>query len=103
MPSPRLKQTTTTLLVFEVLTVATDFMTVAQLVRVTGRSSSAVSAALIHLRSHKAADFVWQGGVSYWIATPDTDNRIRTIQEIVMGSTRPRRRKFRISFNALPR
>ena len=61
---------TTTHLVTDALKKATDLMSIAQLVAITGRSTHQVSAALITLRNlYGAVDAVIEYGRSYWILT----------------------------------
>lgn len=76
------KEPTSTALVYETLVKADDFMTVRQLMAVNDLSNNRVTAALYLLRKYKAADFVVEDGARlFWFATPDTDQRTRTVKE----------------------
>jgi hypothetical protein len=58
-----------------------EFTSLPMLVKITGRSSAQVSAALHHLRVHRAVDVVVEkDGTGWWFATPDFDNRLRKNQ-----------------------
>jgi hypothetical protein len=86
----KLKETTTTHLVFEALKRADDFRTSRQLQLETGRSSNRVGAALHLLERYRAVDFVEGEGTLWWFATPGSDTRVRTVEEKA-PETRPRR------------
>jgi hypothetical protein len=69
---------TTTMLVEEALQERKeDFTSILQLVKMTGRNSSQISAALHHLRTHRAVDVVVEkDGTGWWFPTPDSDTRV---------------------------
>lgn len=70
-----------------------DFITSKSLQKITGGSSTQISAALIHLRKRKAADCVVEpDGVAWWFATPHDDDRARRYDERV-PEVKPRNRK----------
>ena len=83
MARNRFKETTTTFLVMEALKAKpNDFTSTRQLVELTHRTSSQVSAALHHLRLHLAVDVVIEvDGTGWWFATPDQDNRHHVNEE----------------------
>ena len=90
------RQTTTTLLVLEALRRGDDFYTIADLVRLTGRSPNRVSAALHHLRHRHAVDVVIQQRTGFWFARPpEEDDRSRVLEEIAAEYTKkPGRRRI---------
>lgn len=81
---------TTTSLVEEALRLADDFMSYPMLLQASGRSTSQVGAALSHLRKHKAVDSVLVEGRPWWFATPETDTRSHTREEMI-PEDKPRR------------
>jgi len=85
-----MKMVTTTTLVTEALVRADDFMSASQLVEATGRSTNRVTAALHHLKVHKAIQAMEVGGQLYWYATPSDDDRHRVVEEKA-EETKPRR------------
>ena len=87
----RLKRTTYTTLVADALLRSDDFMTARQLMAVTGLGCCAVSAALHHLRGHKAVECMESEGQLWWYLTLQ-DDRSRVVNERTPES-RPRRRK----------
>lgn len=90
-----IKQTTTTLLVLEALQNADDFLTAREIMRITGRESNRVTAALAHLRKHKVVECLEQDGQLFWYLTGE-DDRETTREEIVAGYVKPNRRSRRI-------
>lgn len=89
----RIKQTCTTKLVLEALRARDDFVTGQELVAQTGRATSQVWAALIHLlRSHCVGVEV-QGNKRYWYALPpEDDQRLREHEEYALHTKRPQQR-----------
>ncbi len=83
-------QVTTTTLVEEAFRETDDFLTAADLIQRTGRSMNQVSAALFHLRKHRAIDVMPVEGRLYWYATPTEDTRSRRIAEYTPA---PKKRK----------
>ena len=77
------RETTTTFLVMEALkSKPNDFHSIRQLIALTRRSGSQISAALHHLREHRAVDVVIEvDGTGWWFATPDLDNRHHVNEE----------------------
>lgn len=85
---------TWTHLVFEYLRVSDDFVTTAQIKAAVNGNFNQIGAALSHLHKRKAVDFMVAEGVTYWFATPDTDNRSKQVEERVPeepGSRRTRK------------
>jgi len=85
---------TTTSRVYDVLKACGDFRTARQIKVQLGENINRVSAALYHLRAHKAVDFVEAPETLWWFATPESDNRLfkkKGITERVV--TRPRKKK----------
>lgn len=80
MPYYVRKEVTATFKVFEALKAADDLMTVRQLVERTGEPVNRVSAALHMLKIHKAVDIVEAPDTLWWFATPDTDDRSKTLE-----------------------
>lgn len=77
----RLKETTATSLVLGALVRADDFRTGRQLVEETGQSPARVSAALYSLLKHKAVELVEAPDNLWWFATPESDTRVRVVEE----------------------
>lgn len=69
---------------------ADGFVSFARLCSETGVGVNRTCAALCHLKKHKAADMVESGDVTYWFATPETDDRMREVQEIA-DEVKPRK------------
>ena len=92
----KIKQTCTTKLVLEALRTRDDFVTGQELVALTGRSTSQVWAALIHLlRSHCIGVEV-QGDRRYWYALPpEEDQRSREHEEYALHTKRPQQRHLK--------
>lgn len=82
-PSRRDKRPTYTHLVLEALVHwPSDFAALRQLVQATGANVHQVSAALHHLRKRRAVDVVIESnGDGFWYATPEEDDRLRTLEE----------------------
>lgn len=80
---------TTTTLIVEALERADDFMTMAQIVAATGRTTARVNVALHHLKKHRAIDAMAVEGRLYWYGTPETDSRCKQFDERV-EETEPR-------------
>jgi len=77
------KQPTWTCRVMELLTKTDDFMTARQIRVAIGANENQVSAALIHLRRRHAVDCVEQDNALWWYATPETDDRVKRVDERV--------------------
>ena len=77
------RETTTTFLVMEALkSKPNDFHSIRQLIAITRRTGSQISAALHHLREHHAVDVVIEvDGTGWWFATPEQDNRHHSNEE----------------------
>ena len=90
----RIKQTCTTKLVLDALRARDDFVTGQELVALTGRATSQVWAALIHLlRSHCVGVEV-QGNKRYWYALPpEEDRRLCEREEYALHTKRPQQRR----------
>lgn len=58
-----------------------EFLTMRDLVILTGSNMNQVSAALHNLRQYHAADVVVQGRIGHWFATPDSDLRTRPVEQ----------------------
>lgn len=87
----RHKQTTVTTLVLELL--STDLLTQAQVrERLPQCNANQVSAALIHLHKRHAIGFIADEKTTLWYATPDTDDRIKRVDERA-PETKPRRKR----------
>lgn len=93
----RIKQTCTTKLVLEALRARDDFATGQELVALTGRATSQVWAALIHLlRSHCVGVEV-QDSKRYWYALPpEEDQRQHEREEYVLHTKRSQQRRRRV-------
>lgn len=92
--SRRPKKVTSTSLVLEQLRACDDFMDHNMLIKATGEDCSHVSAALHHLRKHRAADCVVNpDGKAWWFALPpEDDDRSRTCTErAIEGKRKPRK------------
>lgn len=74
---------------------ADDFLRARDLVGTTRCNINQVAAALHHLQKHHAVDAVIAGSTPYWFATPEDDDRSRSVEERTpeRGPRRPRRRK----------
>lgn len=90
------KMITTTTLVLEHLQRVDDFLTAKQLVIATGRTTNRVTAALHHLRIHKAVEAMDVDGQLYWYHTSTNDDRSRVVEE-KHEETRPRKPRKRKS------
>lgn len=78
------RRPTWTHLVLDRLITADDFMTAKQLQLAVGSQNlDQITAALAHLREHRAVDSTQSGGHLWWFATPDGDNRTRQVHERV--------------------
>lgn len=76
------KKPTFTFLVYEALRTADDFLTIKDLrTRVAELTHNRATASLSHLFKAKAVDFLRDGSVTYWFATPATDTRTLIIEE----------------------
>ena len=76
------KQPSFTSLVLAALEAADDFLSVADLrARVSELTSNRATASLAHLFKRKAVGVLISDGVTYWYATPDTDDRAFVIDE----------------------
>lgn len=85
---------TFTHLVARALHAADDFVTLQQVMAShPDLSMNRVCASLSHLRAHKAADFMVDGGTTYWYETGE-DDRTKTLEEKArepLGTRRTRR------------
>ena len=72
-----------------------DFVSMHGLRDGTGMTTSQACACLSHLKKHHAADCVQSDGELWWYLTPDTDTRVRHVEEriVEVPGTRTRRRK----------
>lgn len=88
------KVPTWTSLVTEALRAQDDFMSTGMLARATGANKCQLSAALIHLRSHRVIDVVINpDGKAWWFALPpEGDDRHRTFAEIAAEIKKPNRK-----------
>lgn len=75
------RRPTWTSLVLEALTASDDFATAAQLCAVTKANINQCSAALYHLRAHRAVDCLASDGQLFWFATPGNDDRSKIVAE----------------------
>ena len=72
-----------------------DFMSLPMLVKITGRSSSQVSAALHHLRVHRAVDVVIEkDGTCWWFPTLHLDTRHHKNQSYTEHTKPNRKSKY---------
>lgn len=94
----KLKQPAATYLVFEYLlkrTAIGEFSTVDDIHKATGVSKGNVASALWALQNYfSAVEAVKASGELHWLATPESDKRIRQIKERA-PETAPRKRKQR--------
>jgi hypothetical protein len=74
-------ETSYTKKVFDFLCAHDDFIRMKDIAAATGLDTRQLRQTLPWLRKCKAIDSVESGGVLYWYATPDTDQRMRTIDE----------------------
>lgn len=89
------KEPTATGEVTRALTAKDDFMSLDELVAVTGKSRKQVMSALWTLQHYfRAVECVRQGNELWWFVTPQTDTRMVTYDERTPES-KPRRRKPR--------
>lgn len=95
MKSHRQRKPTCTSLVFDLLKAVDDFRTSAQLQNELRQDQCHVSAALSHLRNHKAVACLASDGELWWYATPDSDTRQRIHRFVPEGVTRNRKVKRR--------
>lgn len=90
----RLRVTTTTTLVLELLTREHDLLTQQQLrERLPQCNANQVSAALCHLVKRKAVGFLADDVTTLYYATPETDDRTKTVDERTPES-KPRKRRI---------
>lgn len=95
MPTP--KRPTDVRLVLEALVGRDDFMSRNQLQQATGLPRDRLLMAIAHLLHYKAAEAVAVGQELWYMPTPATDTRVRTIAEIKDGITRKRRRRAAVA------
>jgi hypothetical protein len=98
--------------VVDALSANRDFMTLEQLMEVTGSTYNQVNASLFYLRKRGAVDVVvqWESSlcrhVGYWFGTPATDDRTRVVEERepeAPGSRKPRKARIaRVKARAKP-
>jgi DNA-binding transcriptional regulator GbsR (MarR family) len=87
------KVPTVTSQVMEALTQYDDFLSMDDIVALTGCSKNNVSSALFALRHYKAVDVVIQpDGRGWWFAVPELDLRTKVL-EMRTPEEKPRRRK----------
>lgn len=89
------KAPTWTSLVEEALRKADDFMGAEALRAATGANPHQLSAALHHLHKRRAVDSVESNGRLWWFATPETDTRLRVVEERRPEDPGTRRRRRR--------
>lgn len=89
----RIKRRTTTSAVVDHMQRADDFLTVRELMQLTGDNLHRVTAALAWLKRAKAVDSIKSDGRLYWYSTPETDQRTRVLEEVVDGFVHRNRRK----------
>ena len=86
------KRTSFTCLTFEALKEADDFLTLHQLNQRLGIGTCRVSAALHHLYKRKAVSCLSENGTLWWYATPETDDRTRSYDEVSETQVRRKRK-----------
>lgn len=91
----KFKRTATTYVVFEHLKRVDDFRTMRQIVKETGETPNRVSAALHSLVRYKAVAFIEAPNTLHFYATPDTDTRSATREEVAPNQGQKRQRKKR--------
>ena len=93
----KFKDPTSTSLVERALRECDDFRTMAQLRDLLKLDTNHTSAALSHLKKYGAADCMEVDGTLWWYATPDSDRRIRTVEERCpeTGPRKPRKPRKR--------
>lgn len=75
-----------------------DFMSMEQLRAATGASVCQMSATLHHLSKRRAVESVRGGdGKLWWFATPETDDRMRPVEQRVVEPKGNRVRRVRIN------
>lgn len=74
-------ETSYTKIVGDFLNKHDDFISTAGIADATGLTTLQLRQTLHWLRQCKAIDSVDSGGTLYWFATPETDTRVRTIDE----------------------
>jgi len=89
----RVKVQTNVSLVEEAMTKHGDFMTTVMIAKNLRCATNAVHASLHHLFVHKAADSVISGGKLWWFLTPETDDRLRHIEQRAQEDSK---RKLRV-------
>lgn len=75
------KEPTKCSLVEEALRRADDFLTCQQVAALAGVTTHQAGSSLIHLRNRKAAESVESQGKLFWMATPQSDDRVRVVEE----------------------
>lgn len=88
----RLRQTTATHLVFELLKADPYLTARAICTRLPQCSMNQILAALSHMRDCHAVAFETDAGEAYWYATPETDQRASRVQERT-PEEKPRRKR----------
>lgn len=92
------KQPTFTILVQRALERADDFVTIKQLRAVAPElTHNRATASLAHLRKRHVVGVMVEDGVTYWYATPETDDRSRVTEEKKREDVprKPRARRFK--------
>lgn len=88
----RLRQTTATHLVFELLKADPYLTARAICTRLPQCSMNQILAALSHMRAYRAVAFETDAGEAYWYATPETDQRTCPREERT-PEDKPRRKR----------
>jgi hypothetical protein len=88
----RRMQPTSVSIVWEYLTKVNDFVTAAQIREVTRLDSNHASAALYCLKKYRAVECFESDDVLWWFATPQYDQRSRTVDERTPES-KPRKKR----------
>lgn len=87
------KRPTDVSLVLDVLVGRDDFMSRAMLAEATRLPLNRLHVALLHLLHYKCAEAVAVGQELWYMATPESDTRVRKLVEIREGITRKRAKK----------
>lgn len=87
------KRPTDVSLVLEALVACDDFMNRSMLAQATQLPRDRLMLAIAHLIHYRAAEAVAVGQELWYMATPQSDTRIRVLKEIKEGITRKRSRK----------
>jgi len=93
MATKKPKEPTLTSLVEEALAASDDFMTTAMVLEATKMNRHQAEVTLHHLKNYKAISAMESDGKLWWYATPDTDTRIRHVEERVPEEAGSRRKR----------